>query len=570
MSEHSSSPRLEALESSVSEIQEKMSELVGMLRQLTTETRTAGDGRRGEESGGARRDAAHIYNSGARRGPLTAATGYRVTAVQDEGTGEATAARNFPVHHRAASEPADTRPGLPTGVGPMIDVRRGEARDPYLAGITAYDESRDVLRTDFKSLPARVVPPVLKAEKGGFQKFKHDFFLKANMLDITAHFVDQGMRAVPVGDPLKQKAVLLQEGFSNDEIRTAYQAWNFIDAALQSESDRSILKRCKSPREVFERLEKWHDPDSEVATQRLYDKFHEFTIPPHSDPIAALHDLEDINNEMHEKGIGRIPEAVLHARFVRALPDEYSLVKETLQAMKNRDRDEIIRMVSTRHSNLPRKNGAQRSSRQPEQAFASNESGNRSGARRGRDRRNGGGQGRGRGGNSHGGVGNNNSSGTPSGSTSSPVETQGSSDGAGSLGGGGDGRHHIPSGRCFRCRQRGHRRQDCTTRESDFVPRCNRCTGYGHEESSCPSDAAILVVELPVPEEDLAVEAEAFAVSEAGKCSVTIGDAVGGVALDKQVVQYIADSAATCNMTPDADGLTNYRECSRPLGLANG
>ena len=570
MSEHSASPRLEALESSVSEIQERMSELVGMLRQLTTETRTAGDGRRGEESGGARRDAAHIYSSGARRGPLTAATGYRVTAVQDEGTGEATAARNFPVHHRAASEPADTRPGLPTGVGPMIDVRRGEARDPYLAGITAYDESRDVLRTDFKSLPARVVPPVLNAEKGGFQKFKHEFFLKTNMLDITDHFVGQGMRAVPVGDPLKQKAVLLQEGFSNEEIKGAYQAWNFIDAALQSDSDRSILKRCKSPREVFERLEKWHDPDSEVATQRLYDKFHEFTIPPHSDPIAALHDLEDTNNQMHEKGIGRIPDAVVHARFVRALPDEYSLVKETLQAMKNRDRDEIIRMVSTRHSNLPQKKGAQRTSRQPEQAFVSNESGNRSGARRGRDRRGGGRQGRGRSGNNGGGGGNNNSSGTPGGGASSSVGTQRSGDGSGNPGSGGDGRHNIPSGRCFRCRQRGHRRQDCTTRESDFVPRCNRCTGYGHEESSCSSDAAILVVELPVPEEDLAVEAQAFAVSEAGKCSVTIGDAVGGVALDKQVVQYIADSAATCNMTPDADGLTNYRECSRPLGLANG
>ena len=609
MSEHSASPRLKALESSVSEIQERMSELVGMLRQLTTETRTAGDGRRGEESGGARRDAAHIYSSGARRGPLTAATGYRVAAVQDEGTGEATAARNFPVHHRAASEPADTRPGLPTGVGPMIDVRRGEARDPYLAGITAYDESRYVLRTDFKSLPARVVPSVLKAEKGGFQKFKHEFFLKANMLDITAHFVDQGMRAVPVGDPLKQKAVLLQEVFSNDEIRTAYQAWNFIDAALQSESDRSILKICKSPREVFERLEKWHDPDSEVATQRLYDKFHEFTIPPHSDPITALHDLEDTNNQMHEKGIGRIPDAVVHARFVRALPDEYSLVKETLQAMKNRDRDEIIRMVSTRHSNLPRKNGAQRSSRQPEQAFVSSESGNHSGARRGRDRRGGGRQGRGRSGNNGGGGGNNNSSGTPGGGASSSVGTQRSGDGSGNPGSGGDGRHNIPSGRCFRCRQRGHRRQDCTTRESDFVPRCNRCTGYGHEESSCSSDAAVLVVELPVPEEDLAVEAQAFAVSEAGygheetscssdaavlvvelpvpeedlaveaqafavseagKCSVTIGDAVGGVALDKQVMHYIADSAATCNMTPDADGLTNYRECSRPLGLANG
>ena len=35
-------------------------------------------------------------------------------------------------------------------------------------------------------------------------------------------------------------------------------------------------------------------------------------------------------------------------------------------------------------------------------------------------------------------------------------------------------------------------------------------------------------------------------------------------------MQYIADSAATCKMTPDAGGLTNFRECSRPLGLANG
>ena len=291
------------------------------------------------------------------------------------------------------------------------------------------------------------------------------------MLDITAHFVDQGMRAVPVGDPLKQKAVLLQEGFSNEEIRGAYQVWNFIDAALQSNADKSILKRYKSPREVFERLEKWHDPDSEVATQRLYDKFHEFAISLHSDPIAVLHDLEDTNNQMHEKGIGRIPDAVLHARFVRTLPDKYSLVKETLQAMRNRGRDKIIRMVSTRHSNLPQKKGAQRSSRQPEQALVSSESGSRSGARRGRDRRGGGRQGRGRDGSSCGGVGNNNSSGTSSGSTGSSAGTQGSSDGGGNPGGSGDGHHDMPSGRCFRCRQRGQRKQDCTTRESDFVPR---------------------------------------------------------------------------------------------------
>ena len=574
MSDCSDSRRLEALEPNVTEIQGQMSELMSMMRQLT-QTRTASAGQHEQESGATGREAAHNPSSGTGRVPPTAETSYGVTAIGAGTRGgaaavEATAAREFTVHSRAASELADTRPVLPTGVGPMIDVQRGEARDSYLAGITAYDEGRDVLRTDFKSLPARVIPPVLKAEKGGFQKFKHEFFLKTNMLDIIAHFVDQGMRAVPVGDPLKQKAVLLQEGFSNEEIRGAYQAWNFIDAALQNNADRSILKRCKSPREVFERLEKWLDPDSEVARQRLYDKFHEFVIPPHSDLIAALHDLEDTNNQMHEKGIGRIPDTVLHARFVRALPGEYSLVKETLQAMKNRDRDEIIRMVNTRHSNLPQKNGAQRSSRQPEQAFVSSESGSRSGARRGRDRRGGGRQGRGRGGSSCGGVGNNNSSGTSSGRTGSSVGIQGSSDGGDSPGGSGDGRQHMPSGRCFRCRQRGLRKQDCTTKESDFVPRCTGCTGFGHEESSCPSDTAVMVMELPVSEEDPALDIQAFAATEAGKCSATIDDRVGNEALDKQVVQYIADSAATCNMTPGADGLTNYRECRRPLGLANG
>ena len=48
-----------------------------------------------------------------------------------------------------------------------------------------------------------------------------------------------------------------------------------------------------------------------------------------------------------------------------------------------------------------------------------------------------------------------------------------------------------------------------------------------------------------------------------------VGKKVGGGELGKQIVQYIADFAAIYNMTPDADGLANYRECSSPLGLAN-
>ena len=255
MSESNEPQRFEALESNVTEIQRQISELMSRVRQLT-QTRTAGVGQREEELGGTGRGAAHNYSGGAGRVPPTADTSYGASAVG------ATAAAEVPVHSRAASEPGrpadDTsrRRVLPAGVGPMIDVQRGEARVPYLAGIAAHDEGGGVLNTDFKSLPTRFIPPVLKAEKGDFHKFKHGFLLKTNMLDITDHFVGQAMQMVPVGESFEQQAVLLREGFSDEEIRGAYQAWDFIDTALQSEADRAILKRCRSPQEVFERLEK--------------------------------------------------------------------------------------------------------------------------------------------------------------------------------------------------------------------------------------------------------------------------------------------------------------------------
>ena len=188
------------------------------------------------------------------------------------------------------------------------------------------------------------------------------------MLDIFDHFVGQGTRVIPVEDPLEQRAVLSRECFSSEEARGAYQARNFIDGALQSEADRSILKRCKSPREAFDHFEKWYDPESELPTQKLYDKFHDFTIPHNGNPTEALHALEDTNHQMAEQEM-EIPDTILCARFVRALPDEYGHVKATLQATKNRDRDEIIRMVGTRYSTLPQKKVSHRSSRPPEQAF---------------------------------------------------------------------------------------------------------------------------------------------------------------------------------------------------------
>ena len=45
-------------------------------------------------------------------------------------------------------------------------------------------------------------------------------------------------------------------------------------------------------------------------------------------------------------------------------------------------------------------------------------------------------------------------------------------------------------------------------------------------------------------------EAQVFVAKETDKCTAMVGGEVGGGELGKQVVQYIADSAATCNMAP--------------------
>ena len=164
MSESNDPQRFEALESNVTEIQGQMSELMSMMRQLAR-TRTESFGQREEESGGTGRGAAHNYSGGAGRVPPTADRGYDATALG------APAVAEVPAHSRAASESGrhavDTSLSLvhPAGVGPMVDVQHGEASVPYLAGITAHGEGGGVL-TDFKSLPTRVIPPILKAERG--------------------------------------------------------------------------------------------------------------------------------------------------------------------------------------------------------------------------------------------------------------------------------------------------------------------------------------------------------------------------------------------------------------------
>ena len=248
MSDSSEPHRLEELESKV---EKKVEIMVDLISQLL-EAKSAGGGqqREEEESGGTGREADHNYNGGAGRASPTADTGYGATAVG------AAAAAEVPVHsRRTASEPTrpadDTgrRPEAPAGGGLTVIMYSGKARESHLAGIAELDGSSGVFNSSFHGQP-HVNPPVLKGGKG-FQNFKHDLLLKASNLDTSDHLVGDRVRALPLGDPLRQKAVLLRGGGgSPDETRGAYRAWNVLDAVLQSEEDIAILKRCRSPKEV--------------------------------------------------------------------------------------------------------------------------------------------------------------------------------------------------------------------------------------------------------------------------------------------------------------------------------
>ena len=227
MSYTSGPHRFEVLKSNVGEMKAELShirgqteQMMGMMQQLI-QAKSADGGQHEEKSGGSGTGDAIDDSGDAGRAPNENGTaGTRVGA-----TTETAAGGRVSIHSSRASDgarsPDDTgpRPVVLAGVGPMITMQSGEARYSFFAGIAAHDGD-GVLSSGFQR-QSRVVPHVPKGEKGAFQTFKHKFIFKQNMLDISGHFVGQGTRVVPVGDPLKQKVVILREGFSSEEIGRA-------------------------------------------------------------------------------------------------------------------------------------------------------------------------------------------------------------------------------------------------------------------------------------------------------------------------------------------------------------
>ncbi|CAB1100288.1 unnamed protein product [Ectocarpus sp. CCAP 1310/34] len=198
--------------------------------------------------------------------------------------------------------------------------------------------------------------------------------------------------------------------------------------------DKATVNKCMIVKEILSELEKIYDPGSQGSKHALMNKMFRFTIPAHSNsnPIEDLYTLELLYSRLREKGLNADGPFFL-PHFVAVFPPEYQQVKFVLETATTMNRDEIVRIASMAHSNLPEERKASKGKRKTEHAFLASDGSSGGGApgRGNRGRRKG--SGGGRGGSNQKGRGG------------------GAKAGGGKSGGGGGGGAGSMRGRCFRC-----------------------------------------------------------------------------------------------------------------------
>ncbi|CAN0539687.1 unnamed protein product, partial [Laminaria digitata] len=101
-------------------------------------------------------------------------------------------------------------------------------------------------------------------------------------------------------------------------------AWSFLSAALKSQSVKSILHRCTSPREAWDALLEWYDPQPTGSKSDLSRRLNSFKIATGSNPHAEIGRIEDLAAEMRSAGM-ILDDNMLYTIFLDALPSEYDI-----------------------------------------------------------------------------------------------------------------------------------------------------------------------------------------------------------------------------------------------------
>lgn len=282
---------------------------------------------------------------------------------------------------------------------------------------------------------------VLKRGATEYPGWRKDLMIQAGIQNFADVFTDGGV----MPDVSLPQQTLVNQGFSHAAIQKTYAAWNFLSAALTTETDRDILRRCTSPREALQQLDAAYLPETQGAQQMLFREFQQYSTPKRDNPVASLNKLMGMATMMEQGGGASVNEQFVFSRLIDSLPlPEYEVTKQTLAVFNPLTRDVLVAQLSTRFNALSeqwRKEGKKGSG--GEQAYVVDtgtvrkSKGGRSGKANGHSKDN-----------------------------------------------------RVDHRRCYRCNHRGHMRPDCTTKEEDFLEQCDTCSGFGHNSKQCPTPTA--------------------------------------------------------------------------------
>lgn len=314
---------------------------------------------------------------------------------------------------------------------------------------------------------------------------------------------------IPVHDTAKSKADLYQE-YPHEEVELAFNAWGCLRHSLKESGDRQTMNQALTTREALEALKAIHIPEANARAQEDMDRFMNFKVSAKKHPLLFLNEMFELSRRINKTDM-EVNESFVLYRFVGALPDsEYKLSKYLLNNLKTLTREEVVRVV-TQFATLT-KERAGKGGRGSEQAYVADGGRGSRFSNRGRGR------------------------------------------------GGGK----TFEGRCHTCGKKGHMSR-CSTPKSEYLQQCAHCAGWGHTTDECPTETAVVAEVVEEESETDSLENVAYVAEEhqQGKCG-HVG-LVGVTEQGRDVMRYVADTAASCSMFTSADSFVKYLECSGSL-----
>ena len=293
----------------------------------------AGDGGRLQESGGAREDS--VIDS---RGSLVRETSVKQESLSGEGQ-QPSLAESYPGYRVTAPAPVE-------------DVLRRDSQREESGTVRGFGPAREsATMFGFGQGGFKPTVPVFTGEQESFSRWKQEAVIYSRRYGFDAVFTRANeCQDVNVGDP-DCPMERLQDEFAVDIVILHLNAWQFLSSALKSEKDRDILFRVNSPGATWRSLIDTYSLKTRGASLALVKKLDSVRIGTNDDPTLKLLEMEDIARSLRSSHSQwqHLTKSYVNEKFVNALPREYDIQKQMLEAREDGfSREAVVSSVQKR------------------------------------------------------------------------------------------------------------------------------------------------------------------------------------------------------------------------------